>query len=59
MAYKPASYALRRCIVILALCLFFLVPTLNAGTSSGQVAVIRLAGGDWGYPSPYAPIPGG
>jgi peptide/nickel transport system substrate-binding protein len=59
MAYKPASYALRRCIVILALCLFFLVPTLNAGTSSGQVEVIRLAGGDWGYPSPYAHYPRG
>ena len=29
------------------------------GTQTGQVEVIRLAGGDWGYPSPYAHYPRG
>jgi peptide/nickel transport system substrate-binding protein len=68
MAYKPArykllTYTLRLCLVTPALCLFFLIPALNAGTATGsraaQVEAIRLDGGDWGYPTPYAHYPRG
>jgi len=68
MAYKPVrykllTYTLRLCLVTSALCLFLLIPALNAGTAtdprSAQVEVIRLDGGDWGYPTPYAHYPRG
>jgi peptide/nickel transport system substrate-binding protein len=57
MTFKPAKHNLFKCLAALALCLFFLVPALHAETD--QVAVIRLAGGDWGYPTPYAHYPRG
>jgi peptide/nickel transport system substrate-binding protein len=61
--YKLLTYTLRLCLVTPALCLFFLIPALNAGTATGsrsaQVEVIRLDGGDWGYPTPYAHYPRG
>lgn len=47
MTFKPAGHNQFQCLIVLALCLFFLVPALNAETD--QVEVIRLGGGDWGY----------
>jgi peptide/nickel transport system substrate-binding protein len=57
MTSKPAGHKLLQSLVTLALCLFFLIPALSAG--NGQVEVIHLAGGDWGYPTPYAHYPRG
>ncbi len=51
------------CLSVLACCLFFMAPALTAGTQNGsraaQVEVLRLGGGDWGYPTPYAHYPRG
>lgn len=61
--YKSLAHKLFQCLAPLVFCLFFLVPAPSAGTTAEsrgvQVDVIRLGGGDWGYPTPYAHYPRG